>query len=101
MTVWCLKLEKRISNIEQGMVNDEGNGNKIVRYSTFLVGYLSAAAGESDDSQDSLFIPFNLVIGFHFDRTHRGRVMFAATDKGIWRSDDGGQTWMEKTNDLP
>jgi hypothetical protein len=27
--------------------------------------------------------------------------MFAATDKGIWRSDDGGQTWTEKTNGLP
>ena len=27
--------------------------------------------------------------------------MFAATDKGIWRSDDGGQTWTEKTQGLP
>jgi photosystem II stability/assembly factor-like uncharacterized protein len=41
--------------------------------------------------------PQGQVIGFHFD----GHVMFAATDKGIWRSDDGGQTWAEKTDGLP
>ena len=27
--------------------------------------------------------------------------MFAATDKGIWRSDDGGRTWAETTGGLP
>jgi hypothetical protein len=27
--------------------------------------------------------------------------MFAATNKGIWRSDNGGQKWAEKTNGLP
>jgi photosystem II stability/assembly factor-like uncharacterized protein len=27
--------------------------------------------------------------------------MLAATDQGIWRSDDGGQTWVEKTAGLP
>jgi photosystem II stability/assembly factor-like uncharacterized protein len=41
--------------------------------------------------------PQGKVIGFHFD----GRIMFAATDKGIWRSDDSGQTWAEKTDGLP
>ncbi len=41
--------------------------------------------------------PQGQVIGLHFD----GRVMFAATDTGIWRSDDGGQTWGEKTDGLP
>ncbi|MBW7989742.1 MAG: hypothetical protein FVQ84_06980 [Planctomycetes bacterium] len=45
--------------------------------------------------------PTGQVIGFHFDRTNKGRIMFAATNKGIWRSDDGGQKWMEKTNGLP
>ncbi|NQT02997.1 MAG: hypothetical protein HQ580_13295 [Planctomycetes bacterium] len=45
--------------------------------------------------------PSGQVIGFHFDRTIEGRVMFAATNKGIWRSDDGGQKWVEKTNGLP
>jgi photosystem II stability/assembly factor-like uncharacterized protein len=45
--------------------------------------------------------PEGQVIGFHFDHTRKGHVMFAATDKGIWRSDDGGQNWMEKTNGLP
>lgn len=41
------------------------------------------------------------VIGFHFDATSRGRILFAATDRGIWRSDDGGSTWVEKTTGLP
>ena len=45
--------------------------------------------------------PEGPVIGFHFDCTSQGRVMFAATDKGIWRSDDGGQTWVEKNQGLP
>ena len=45
--------------------------------------------------------PVGRVIGFHFDRISKGLVMFAATDKGIWRSDDGGQNWAEKTNGLP
>lgn len=41
--------------------------------------------------------PQGQVIGFHF----RGRTLFAATEKGIWRSDDEGRTWSEKTNGLP
>jgi photosystem II stability/assembly factor-like uncharacterized protein len=45
--------------------------------------------------------PEGQVIGFHFDRTGGGRVMFAATDQGVWRSDDAGQTWAEKTEGLP
>ena len=45
--------------------------------------------------------PAGQVLGFHFDRTDRGRVLFAATDRGIWRSDNGGRTWMERTNGLP
>ncbi len=45
--------------------------------------------------------PNGQIIGFHFDRTRPGRVMFAATGEGIWRSDDGGDTWLEKTNGLP
>jgi hypothetical protein len=27
--------------------------------------------------------------------------MFAAKDRGIWRSDDGQKTWIEKTSGLP
>jgi photosystem II stability/assembly factor-like uncharacterized protein len=45
--------------------------------------------------------PQGQVIGFNFDRTNNGRTMFAATDKSIWRSDDGGQTWVERTDGLP
>ena len=45
--------------------------------------------------------PTGRVIGFHLDRTRPGRTLLAATVKGIWRSDDGGQTWQEKTGGLP
>ncbi len=45
--------------------------------------------------------PAGRVIAFHFDRNQQGRAMFAATDKGIWRSDDGGRTWQEKDQGLP
>jgi hypothetical protein len=44
--------------------------------------------------------PTGRPIAFHFDRTRPGRVMFAATDQGIWRSDDGGATWQEKTQGI-
>jgi photosystem II stability/assembly factor-like uncharacterized protein len=42
-------------------------------------------------------IPQAKLLGFHFD----GQGMFAATAKGIWRSDDTGATWIEKTAGLP
>ncbi len=45
--------------------------------------------------------PAGPLLAFHFDRTSRGRTMFAGTEQGIWRSDDGGRTWAEKTQDLP
>ncbi|MFH1716036.1 MAG: hypothetical protein ABIF19_01685, partial [Planctomycetota bacterium] len=45
--------------------------------------------------------PDGQVIGFHFDSTNKGRSMFAATDKGIWRCDDGGQNWVDITDGLP
>jgi len=45
--------------------------------------------------------PDGEVIGVHFDRTNEGRIMFAATTKSIWRSDDRGRTWAEKTEGLP
>ena len=42
-------------------------------------------------------------VGFHFDQTSPvdRRVCFAATSEGIWRSDDGGESWSEKTIGLP
>jgi len=45
--------------------------------------------------------PTGQTLGFHFDRTRGGRVLFAASDQGIWRSDDEGRTWASKTNGLP
>ncbi len=45
--------------------------------------------------------PVGRLIAFHFDRTRQGRTIFAATDQGLWRSDDAGQTWIEKTLGLP
>jgi len=45
--------------------------------------------------------PDGQVIGFHFDSTNEGRSMFTATDKGIWRCDDGGQNWADIAGGLP
>jgi len=45
--------------------------------------------------------PNGRVLGFHFDHSEQGTIAFAATDRGVWRSDDGGQTWTEKTHGLP
>ena len=41
-------------------------------------------------------IPEAKLLGFHFDT----QGMFVGTAKGIWRSDDGGETWTEKTSGL-
>ncbi len=47
--------------------------------------------------------PHGQTIAFHFDQTSPAdqRKCFAATTEGIWRSDDGGKTWLPKTNGLP
>ncbi len=45
--------------------------------------------------------PEGRLLGFHFDRTRQGRTLFAATEQGIWRSDDGGMSWVERTQGLP
>jgi photosystem II stability/assembly factor-like uncharacterized protein len=45
--------------------------------------------------------PQGRVIGFHFARTDGACAMFAATDRGLWRSDDGGRTWAARTEGLP
>jgi photosystem II stability/assembly factor-like uncharacterized protein len=47
--------------------------------------------------------PQGQTVAFHFDQTSPAarRACFAATNLGIWRSDDGGATWSEKTTGLP
>jgi len=45
--------------------------------------------------------PTGRLIRFHFDRSRQGRTMFAATDQGLWRSEDGGETWTGRTQGLP
>ena len=45
--------------------------------------------------------PVGEVISFHFDRTRQGLTLFVATDRGIWRSEDGGAAWGEHTQGLP
>ena len=47
--------------------------------------------------------PSGRTVAFHFDQTSTAekRICFAATSDGIWRSDDGGATWAEKTEGLP
>lgn len=56
--------------------------------------HLSRDAGVTWTACDG---PQGQVIGFHF----RGRILFAATEKGVWRSDDEGRTWAEKVHGLP
>jgi photosystem II stability/assembly factor-like uncharacterized protein len=47
--------------------------------------------------------PRGAVLAFHIDRTSPPdrRVCFAGTAEGVWRSDDGGASWAEKTAGLP
>ena len=46
--------------------------------------------------------PVGQIIAFHFDRTaKRSQIIFAATGKGIWHSDDAGRTWQKRMNGLP
>ncbi|KPL01530.1 MAG: hypothetical protein AMK75_04395 [Planctomycetes bacterium SM23_65] len=47
--------------------------------------------------------PKGPAVGFHVDRTSpvKARRLFAATRQGVWRSDDGGVTWAEKSAGLP
>ncbi len=45
--------------------------------------------------------PTGRLLGVHFDRIAQGRVLFAATEQGVWRSDDAGDSWALKTNGLP
>ncbi|MHB8970345.1 MAG: WD40/YVTN/BNR-like repeat-containing protein [Pirellulaceae bacterium] len=45
--------------------------------------------------------PRGKLMGFHFDQTSAGRILLAATDQGIWRSDDQGRTWTERMQGLP
>ena len=45
--------------------------------------------------------PEGRILGFHFGHAGKARSMFAATEAGIWRSDDGGKSWTEKTSGLP
>jgi photosystem II stability/assembly factor-like uncharacterized protein len=47
--------------------------------------------------------PRGQTVAFHFDQTSspERRACFAATSEGVWRSDDGGISWVEKSSGLP
>jgi len=69
-----------------------------------LTGTRNGKCAISDDGGKSWTLcngPEGQILGFHFDNTNQGQVMFAATNKGIWRSDDAGKNWAEKINGLP
>jgi len=69
-----------------------------------LVGTRDGRCWLSRDAGETWFPcqgPTGNIIGFCFDRTRRGRTLFAASVEGIWRSDDAGRTWAEKSNGLP
>jgi photosystem II stability/assembly factor-like uncharacterized protein len=69
-----------------------------------LVGTRDGKCGLSRDDGNTWTLcsgPEGQLIRFHFDNTNQGHVMFAATNKGVWRSDDDGRTWAENTNGLP
>ena len=60
--------------------------------------YRSTDAGATWTRADA---PRGGVLAFHFDRTTKGRTVFVGTTEGVWRSDDRGETWVEKTSGLP
>jgi photosystem II stability/assembly factor-like uncharacterized protein len=45
--------------------------------------------------------PRGQLLGCHFDQTSAGKTLFAATDQGIWRSDDQGRSWSDRSAGLP
>jgi photosystem II stability/assembly factor-like uncharacterized protein len=45
--------------------------------------------------------PYGRVLGFHFGRSRPDGSLFVGTQRGIWRSNDEGRTWEEKTSGLP
>jgi len=91
-----------IGNLKEGL-NGEIAINPL-NPDLLLVGTHSGKSWVSRDAGATWTVcagPTGRVLGFHFDQTKPGNVMFAATDKAIWRSDDAGQTWTEKTQGLP
>lgn len=69
-----------------------------------LVGTAGGGCARSDDGGVRWQVcagPAGRVLGFHFDRTRGGKTVFAATDRGVWRSEDAGRTWVERTQGLP
>lgn len=91
-----------------GKISGRCHGAVVIDYDNprlMLVGgtdgaWISRDAGESWKRCEG---PQGTGVGFHIDRTSpiRKRRLFAATRKGVWRSDDGGETWTEKSVGLP
>ena len=62
--------------------------------------FISRDAGNHWEACDG---PTGEPLSFAVDRSSptEARVLFAATKEGIWRSDDGGRTWVKKLAGLP
>ena len=88
-----------IGNLKQGLFGEIAIN--AIDPKTMLVGtrdgkcWLSRDAGLTWTRCDG---PEGRMIAFHFAGTRR---MFAATVRGVWRSDDAGVDWIEMTSGLP
>lgn len=60
--------------------------------------YLSTNAGVTWTRCEG---PAGKFLAFHFDRTRQGATIFAATDQGVWRSEDHAKTWSKNGEGLP
>lgn len=72
--------------------------------SRMLVGLRNGRCARSSDTGETWVHcdgPAGRLLSFHFDRTRQGRTVFVATDEGIWRSGDAGETWRKRTQGLP
>ncbi|MFA4986363.1 MAG: hypothetical protein WC712_07245 [Candidatus Brocadiia bacterium] len=92
------KLGTLPASLEGAIAIDPGNPMAMLTGAGGRV-YLSNNGGKSWRQCNG---PDGTAVGFFFDVASptQSRVLFAATDKGIWKSSDGGLSWVPKTAGL-